>query len=42
MAGMGLTLGGTVAAEDIRHLQRAAHGEAGYLSSQASSMRQPL
>ena len=25
MAGMGLTVSGTVAAEDIRHLQRAAH-----------------
>jgi hypothetical protein len=28
MAGMGLTVGGTVAAEDIRHLQSAAHAKA--------------
>jgi hypothetical protein len=28
MAGMGVTVSGTVAAEDIRHLQGAAHAKA--------------
>src|SRR6266851_9050218 len=39
MAGMGIAVRGTVVAEDIRHLQRAAHGLSPAASPQCASRR---